>query len=342
MSRAVRLPDPADPVTRLPDPATRDRSLPPTTVPPEPPAPPLSDLLAGGERAAAARGYWREWRKAAVAEVLFRLFSALPPALASNLGARLGRRRAARGGARVARAAANIRRIRPDIPDAAIPALVARFYENVGRVYAETPVLHRVVRDGRVRIEGRERFEAARALGPVILVGAHLANWEFFSPVFTAKGERLFGLVDPPRALSRRRIIMRVRTRLGLDPILPTRAGLRQIVQVLEAGGTVSMFCDESDHQARILAPPFGRPLDPAANLLRVARLARRSGATLLPWHVERTGPARYTVWIQEPLELPGAGADDPATADALAIAAVLEARIRENIADWYMLDNRL
>lgn len=138
------------------------------TRPAEPVPPPLRDLWGP---APARREAWRfrvHQPLQAFGEVLLhRAMHRLPVDLASDIGARLskGARRRMRGRPFVQRMARMLARLNTDRAGTPVAqaALLDRWFENTGRLYAEFAVLRRLPSDGRVVVEGMEHVQAAIA-----------------------------------------------------------------------------------------------------------------------------------------------------------------------------------
>ena len=98
------------------------------------------------------------------------------------------------------------------------------------------------------------------------------------------------------------------------------------------------MFVDEYTH-GRVQAPSFGRPLTMDGNVARVIRLARLSGAAVVPAYALRTAGARFTVHFLPPLALqatPDREAD--IQANMAALDAAITPPVLKHIEQWYML----
>src|ERR1700689_2402949 len=94
---------------------------------------------------------------------LYRIMRSLPAAVVSRIGASLGQILGRRAHpVEDARVAAALRLLRSDLAlnPSALEATQTRLWANVGRVYAEFCVLHRIVPEGRVRIDDPGTFDA--------------------------------------------------------------------------------------------------------------------------------------------------------------------------------------
>ena len=73
------------------------------------------------------------------------------------------------------------------MPDKELNNLLREQWDNVGRTFAEFPLLHRIqaFEGSRVTVKGLEIFKAN---APAIIVTGHFANWEVMATVLTQSG----------------------------------------------------------------------------------------------------------------------------------------------------------
>jgi KDO2-lipid IV(A) lauroyltransferase len=241
--------------------------------------------------------------------ILYRIMRCLPIALASRLGAALsqsmGRRSYPNADARVA---AGILRLRPDLASspARLEATQIRFWAHVGRIYAEYCVLHKLVPSGRVDIDDRDRFSAVLADGrPVIVPFVHLGNWESCGSVLALNApDRVCALSNPmPPNRVQAQIAVMQHARMPARVLTFDSNVWRRALQHLEQPGGILFIAIDEVVEGRVSTPCFGRPLDPAANVHKIVRLAARTGAIILPLYSERLDGARFCTRVLQPLE---------------------------------------
>lgn len=315
---------------------------------PEPPAPPLSDLLAAGERRSAAARYWiADSLEGGMHLALHGLFSALPPDAASAVGARLGpvfrrRFRHTRASRRLVEAVA---RLRPDLDTAAArEPLVAAWWRNTLRTLSEFPHLERIAEPDRTATNGAAHAEAAAATGrPIVIVSIHLASWEgSFRMLLNRRvgGRDWVGLYTPQPERVQNRILYRLRRRANAYAFPPSRGALRRIRALLDGGTCNLCLLVDAPIDDEVHFPLFGRRLAERSGLRVAIALARRSGAIVLPGYYLREGPARFSANWLPPLD-PSAYPDDEAGTQAIAraLSAVFEPVVVANLEHWFMLD---
>ena len=273
--------------------------------------------------------------------VLFGLLRPLPLDMAAAIGGWL-LRTVGPHTALSRRAAANLRRVFPDIDDVRLARIVAGMWDNIGRVGVEYAHLAKLRRQPhRVQVTGGHILDDLRRAGrPVLLFGGHLANWEAILMAAQRHG------LDPcmayrpfnnpgiewlarwmQRANGAEYVGVRVRS-----------SGMRRIAQILEGGGQTVLLVDQRMNRGRPI-PFFGRP---AMTSTALARLARRFDAAAVPMRVERLDGTAFRVTVEPPLSVPP-GDDRRADEEALMAAANrrLEAWIRARPEQWMWLHRR-
>jgi KDO2-lipid IV(A) lauroyltransferase len=127
------------------------------------------------------------------------------------------------------------------------------------------------------------------------------------------------------------------RRRCGATVLAPSLTSTRRAWRALvEERASLLMFVDELV-DGRVNAPAFGRPLRPRGNLANAVRLARASGAALIPAHVARRDGARFHVTFEPPVELSGGAADD-LLPDVARLDALFTPIVLAQLLDWHKL----
>lgn len=185
------------------------------------------------------------------------------------------------------------------------------------------------------RIEGLEHVARLRRQGrPVILLGAHFTTLDI--------GVRLLALELPLDAMYRELkiplydIVMRRGRERYLGRVIP-RGDVRAMVRSLKELRPVWYAPDQNyGREHSVFAPFFGVP---AASLTVTARVARLSGAAVLPFFQVRLPAAQgYRLQILSPLENFPGGAPE---ADAARINGVIEAMVRQAPAQYLWVHRR-
>src|SRR5688572_8346158 len=307
-------------------------------------APPLRWLLQDAQRRRAAYRYWGyDTFMGVLNTVMHYAVMALPTDVCSALGSVLGgfsgryRYREAD-----ARARQMWRRLRPDASDGpAVDAAMARAWRQVGRTMAEYSVLHRMMREERVVVEGVEHLDAARAAGkPRLVMALHLGNWEILGATLCAVGHPGSGIYQPPDNRFEHRIAVRARLRYGARLFPPGRRSTRAVVRDLAAKENIVIVYVAECVNGHVFAPRFGRPRRLEGNLTNVARLAEMTGAAVIPAYAVRTGSAaRFHVRFLPPVDLVRTGARQAdLEANVAKLDALIEPIVRAHLDQWFYL----
>ncbi|WP_233789785.1 lysophospholipid acyltransferase family protein [Rhizobium dioscoreae] len=299
--------------------------------------------MAGGDRRKAFLRYWLyENIDNAIDLFLYFAFMLLPASVCSDLGGWLGRVLAPRfhKGA-YARAAANLKMIRPELGDAELDKLLRAYADSQGRQMAEYSVVPRLARR-HVRMIGIEGLVERCSKGPVIFIAPHISNWEVLWHCLLDMGLDVTMNYDPPKRRSRHYIVNRLRKRAGLGILKPGRSFVRPALRILENGGNLLMFCDEG-FNGHIRAPFFGRPVHLEGNYALIARMARRTNALIYPIYIVRETGVRFALTALKPFVLPeGSDVRKYLVHDVAHLNTVVEPIVRSHMEQWYFVDNRL
>src|SRR5215468_9956909 len=274
------------------------------------------------------------------AALWFGAFALLPPDWASALGGAIGRLIGPRLGISN-RARHNIKRAFPELSESDVAHVVARMWDNLGRVAAEYPHLRsiRVFQPGgRVETHGFEHMDRAVAAGRrMIIFSGHIANWEIGMLAAVQYGisvAQIYRAANNP-------VVDRMITsfRGGGGELIPKgTVAARRAIAVLRRGEHLTMLADQKMNDG-ISVPFFGRP---AMTTAALASLALRFECDVLPARVERLAGARFRLTIFPPLPLPRSG-DRHADVAALMtqVNQTLEVWIRNRPREWFWLHRR-
>lgn len=277
--------------------------------------------------------YWPTWLGLAV----MRVMAFLPYSWLIALGRALGTllRRLPLEFVRIARR--NIELCLPELTPAQREQLLDEHFRSLGIALFETALAwwapdRRILR--LARIEGREHLEKALQAGKgVILLSAHFTVLEM--------GARILALVVPLNIMFRPTknellayFLARNRARRTRRAI--PRDDVRTLVHALRNNECVWYAPDQSYRKKGAeMVPLFGIP---AATNTATSRLARMTGAAVLPYFPERLpGTQGYRVVIHPPLE--NFPSDSPA-ADAERFNRLIEAQVRR-IPEQYLWIHR-
>ncbi len=224
-------------------------------------------------------------------------------------------------------AARNIALCFPDLTEAERQRLVVEHFRALGASLVEMAMgwfgdertIARLV-----RIEGREHLDAALARGRgVILFTAHFTAFELFSPVLATLCPRLCGMYKAQRNPAMNELMNRGRGR-HFD-VLFTKDNVREMLRALADNAVVWYAADQSyGRKGSALLPFLG---EPAMTNTAISRIARVSGAAVLPYFGRRLpDDSGYEMTFGAPL--PDLPSDDP-IGDTARLMAVIEEYVR-------------
>lgn len=293
---------------------------------------------------------WRTLAGAALERGLHHPLRAVPSGAGSALGAWLGRR-VVPGlyPVATARARETLARLRPDLETG---AALEEAWANIAASFAEIPRILRFRAEGRVEIEGAAHLRAARDAGrPLMVAGVHTGNPELLGIALAWLGMRPVGVAVRQPTGFRERVITDIRLRAGGRLIRADRDAMRPALAVLreQAARETLLFWMDEHVGGVVRGPSLGRgTLPPNGNIALAARLARLSGAVIVPGHVRRLPGTRFLVRFLPPVAMPpapsdgatgnGAGAEDRAAAvaaGAAAIDAAVDPVVRDLLPQW-------
>lgn len=220
----------------------------------------------------------------------------------------------------------NVRLCLPELSETEQSALVRRHFESLGCAFLETALVwwgseRRVARI--LRIEGMAHLDQAlRAGRGAILLSAHFTTLEMGALALTRATPTAIMYQTPRNPLIaeislRRRRALAVRA-IGSDSV-------RELLQSLKQNLTVWYAPDQREEgRSAAIVPFLGRP---ATTNIATSRIARISGAPVLPYFPERLSDGSgYVCRIGPPLE--GFPSGDPLL-DAARFHAAIEAHVR-------------
>jgi len=229
----------------------------------------------------------------------------------------------------------------------ALDNAMTRMCANIGRTYAEYNILDLLWPGGRITVTGAEHLAACQERAqPILVFGVHLASWEVIGAALLGLGYDVYTLYRPAPNRFQDRIVVAVRTgarvkRSGAKMIPPGPSGARQAYRVLvERRGVFLTWADaRKEGEGSVPVPAFGRPMEQHGNLSAVLRLARATGARLIPAYVERQTGARFHTVFGPPVELIR-GEDEKAAllANLRNVDELLESIIVPRLDQWWML----
>jgi len=221
----------------------------------------------------------------------------------------------------------------PDKPRAFHEKIALDMWRNLGRVFAESLMIERIIRHGRITVRDGEVLATHLATGKgTVFVSLHSGNWELAITPAMASGYKAAG------------IYQRIKNPLVDAWVLAGRRGLyprglfakgsdigRRLMRVVREGGAVAMLADLRDRRGAYV-PFFGRP---APSSIFPALLCRTGDATLIAARVIRTKGVHFVIEVER-VAVPQTQDRDADIIEATAsIQALFEKWIREHPEQW-------
>ncbi|MFN0162476.1 MAG: lipid A biosynthesis acyltransferase [Burkholderiales bacterium] len=260
----------------------------------------------------------------------------LPVPLLRLAGAALGSLFYLTARERRAVAHANLAACFPALSDARRSALVRAVFRAFARSVLDRAVLWHGSAD-RVRrfvqIDGREHLDALTGR-PVILLAPHFAGLDAGGIRITADW-RIVSIYSRQKDAAFDAALLAGRSRFNAPMLLTRQAGVRSALRGLSMG-LPFYYLPDMDFGARdaVFVPFFGVP---AATVTALSRLARLSGASVLPCVTRMTADGYRTTIQPAWRDFPGPSLEE----DARRINAFIEAEVREMPEQYHWLHKR-
>lgn len=233
----------------------------------------------------------------------------------------------------------------------AFPEADARWRRDVGRrcyahLGAEAVAVFRLAGMGRTQVRERTRVtglevveSAVREGRGVIILSAHLGNWEIGGSALVARGFPLDVVVARQRNQLFDRYLTRSRERLGFG-IIPRHEGRRGVLAALKAGRLAGILGDQDARRAGVFVDFFGRPASTARG---PAVLALRSGALIVTLFAVRLPGwrPRYHVCLEALEETAAAGRAETVAAMTQAFTTRIEEYVLRYPDQYFWLHKR-
>jgi KDO2-lipid IV(A) lauroyltransferase len=274
----------------------------------------------------------------------------LEPDRALRLGAALGRSWVRAGGPRVDVARTNLELCFPEHDAGWRREVAVASFENLGRCLAEVVLLHGRHRDAlleRVRLEGAEHIEAARARsehGGAFVLTAHFGSWELGGAMLSSRGLPITSVHRARGDEQLDELVASWRQDSGQEVVALGMAGVGAL-RALRRGRLVMMLIDQNARRDEgVFAPFFDIP---ASTRSGPARLAARLGVPVLPAFMHRLGASgEHVARFHRPLELLPEPQDDDSAAKVLAhnvetMNRAVENAVRADPAQWMWAHRR-
>jgi Kdo2-lipid IVA lauroyltransferase/acyltransferase len=233
----------------------------------------------------------------------------------------------------------NMRQLQPHLDEDDIARLTDEMWDNIGRSYTEFCVAGRLIRKGRIAVDGMEHVRRAQeSHKPVLIACLHLGNWELPGAALMVDKFKVNAIVQPPKSKTRAALAIKTRELNNITVFPPGPATALKAARALKRGECLVIYIDEFVN-GRVHAPFFGRPLAHKGNIAYVPRLAAMTGAEVLMAYCTRTSGCNFKVTFTPPLDLKTTQNHKKAEdADIELLNEQASEIILSNLSQWLML----
>lgn len=227
----------------------------------------------------------------------------------------------------------NIRLAFPDWSAEKHARVLRGAWDNLGRTVGEMPHLKNIIHN-RVTCSNLSHMQAWEAIPePIVYIGAHLANWEVQPLYVTANGIDLGALARRPNNPWMAKVLESMRRNAAaVDLIYKGNESAKPILKKLQKGGKVGFLVDQKLNQGAEI-PFFGVP---AKTPTAFVRIAKRTGARLVPCHLIRYPGVHFELRVEKDISLEG---DEEAA--LIRVNKLIESWIREYPEQWLWFHRR-
>lgn len=218
---------------------------------------------------------------------------------------------------------------------------VRSVFKNVTKNYFDLAKLSRLRVENlkeNVTIEGWHHLaETVTSARGVIIATAHLGNFEYATQVLTLRGIEMTVFVEAFDSTPFLRNIAKLRQKNGARILPVSISALRDGLQILRHGGTMTIVCDR-DIQGNGLKVNFFR--EETTLPYGAISLALRTGAAIIPVFSVRKPGNRFVIYIEPPLELVDSGnRNQSVKANLENLVTIMEKYIRQYPEQWVVLE---
>ena len=269
---------------------------------------------------------------------LIRMTAALPHRLRLAIGRGAGRLAMRVMRKRRAIALRNLQLCFPEWSDAQTKAVLRAHFESLGMGLVEL-AMAAWCSDQQVRelvdVKGNEHLgDALREGRGVIAMSGHFPALEFTARALDLPPSGLVAVYRPGGNAVFAYLVNRARLKTAADTL--SKYDVRGMVKALRSGAVLWYAGDQmTDAKSAELAPFFG---EPAMTGTALGRLARISGAPVVPWFTRRLKNGRYQVELLPALE--GLAGESPQQ-EAERVNALVEEQVRRAPEQYYWIHRR-
>lgn len=225
------------------------------------------------------------------------------------------------------------------LPEARIKAMARRCFANFGKFAFDVIKVQDKGFDFLKRITtviGKENLDRAlsQRKGVIALTG-HVGNWELLAAYFSMQGYTVNVVASPLRDPRLNRLVTNMRKQVGLR-VVDRSKGLLEAVRCLRRGEILGVLIDQDTSVESVFVNFMGIP---AKTAIGPVRLAKQTGAKIVPLAMLMGDDGNYRIEIKEPIELDGEDVSIEASVERC--SKEIEDFIRRAPAQWVWMHKR-
>ena len=212
-------------------------------------------------------------------------------------------------------------------------------FRNLGRIFYDFARMRKQTREGLsglITIRGKHHLDQAleRGKGVIALTG-HIGNWELMGAYYSLNGYPLNVLATRMNNAPVNRELLGLRRSAGLK-VLERSGELMGAVRALRRGEMLGVLVDLDTSVESVIVDFLGQPAKTAAGYVKLARV---TGASLVPMAMLMTEDGRYEIQVNEPIGISGNG--DSLEEDVQKCSRAVEDFIRREPTQWIWMHKR-
>jgi len=217
-----------------------------------------------------------------------------------------------------------------------------RSFQNMGKTLAEFLKASGYSRERLLKmfqIDGVENFHRAMKAGKgMIVVSAHIGNWELGFQIVAILAGRALGIVQKFKYHRLDRLINSYRTRHGVD-VIERGTAVRPILKVLKQGKCVALMGDQNAGNGGVFVDFFDIPASTAKGPVA---FAMKSGAPIVCTFDARLKNDSHLITISKPMEMQVSGdLETDIQINTARVAKQIENIVRKYPCQWLWMHNR-
>ena len=236
------------------------------------------------------------------------------------------------------RVTANLKAIFPDKPDKEIARIRIWMFRNFAKYLVDffrSEKLDKEYISKNIRIENIDNFDKALLKGKgVIVLSAHIGNWELGAVVVALLGYPLWAVVLPHKHKSVNNFFNFQRQSKGIG-IIHLGKAVRQSLKILKENKVLALVGDRDFTETGVALDFFGKPTFFPEG---AAAFSLKTGAAIVPGFMVRNSDDSFTLKIEKPLEYTPTGNKENDTLEIISrYKIIFEDYIRKYPDQWYM-----